>query len=41
MPVRARGMAVAAGAEPLPVEPGEHEVAASVQVTFALEFEDQ
>jgi len=34
-------IAVAAAAGPLPLEAGEQEVLASVQVTFALEFDDQ
>lgn len=36
---RAR-LAPLAVAEPMPVDPGEHEVAASIQVTFALEYGD-
>ena len=42
-PIRGEGWmaAAAAGDTPLPVEAGEHEVTACVQVTFALEFDDQ
>jgi uncharacterized protein len=35
----AAGAKRAMAAEPMPVEPGEHEVAASVEVTFALELD--
>ena len=39
-PTRMQARAAAAVPEPLPVEPGEQEVVASVVVTFALEFGD-
>jgi len=36
--VRARGGPRAMAAEPMPVEPGEHEVTASIEITFVLEL---
>jgi len=39
-PRRMHAVGRAAAADPLPVEPGEHEVVASINVTFALEFDD-